>query len=572
MKLLGSLLALAVIGAPLFVIVAAITALCWWLYQDIDGVRGLAIIVKPLSKLIEEDAFMAIPLFIGAGAIMTEGGLAKRLVDVMRASIGWMPGGLAVASVVACMFFAAISGSSPVTLIAVGSIMFPAMIKNRYPENFSLGLIMTAGSLGCLVPPAIAMLIYAISVQGIGAVDPSELFIAGMVPAFFIAGVLAMYSIYIGVGVENPQASVARRLLLAAGWTLLMCTGPGLLVVGSLLGKFDVRAWARELWSGIWALLLPILVLGGIGAGLYVPSEAGAVAVVYSLFVTMFVYRELDLGGVIRVLANAGKLMGMLILIIGLAFSLNEFLAAIEIDSKLEQLVRDWDLGPVTFLLLVNLVLIVLGALMDSISATLIFAPMLAPIAVTTYGMDPLHFGIVFVVNMEIGYLMPPVATNLFVAAAVFKKPFGQVARAVLPTLGMTCAALVLFMYVPTCSLGLVNLTRGEEIWSPFPWDGADGTERAGEAGGASALGDLSVQSMEDTMNLDGGLGKTSDELLDELEDIYSAETHADGDAADGGAADGDGGVPDLGGSFLEQFGGDGAGAPDDDPDDNDDE
>ncbi|HUH01984.1 MAG TPA: TRAP transporter large permease [Kofleriaceae bacterium] len=562
MKLLASLLGLAVIGAPLFVIVAAITGLCWWLYQDIDGIRGLAIIIKPLSKLIEEDAFMAIPLFIGAGAIMTEGGLAKRLVDVMRASIGWMPGGLAVASVVACMFFAAISGSSPVTLIAVGSIMFPALMQNRYPENFSLGLIMTAGSLGCLVPPAIAMLIYAIAVQGDGAVDPSELFIAGMVPALVIAGVLSMYSIYTGVTMADPGASLGKRLVRALLWTLLLFTGPGLLIVGALMGKFDFRVWARQLWSGFWALLLPIIVLGGIGAGLYVPSEAGAVAVVYALFVTAFVYRELDFPGVVRVLANAGKLMGMLILIIGLAFSLNEFLTAIEIDAKLEQLVRDWELGPVTFLLLVNLVLIILGALMDSISATLIFAPMLAPIAVNTYGMDPLHFGIVFVVNMEIGYLMPPVATNLFVAAAVFKKPFGQVARAVLPTLGMTCAALVLFMYVPTCSLGLVNLTRGEPVWSAFPWDGVDGTQREADPGGASALGNLSVQSMEDTMNNDGGVGQSADELLDELEDIYSVETQGgDGDSA----ATEDGGVPDLGGSFLEQFGG--AGDDDDDDD-----
>lgn len=553
MKTLGALLGFALLGAPLFLIVAVVTAMCWWVYRDVGDLEGMSIIVKPLAKLIEQDQFMAIPLFIGAGAIMTEGGLAKRLVDAARAVIGWAPGGLAVASVVACMFFAAISGSSPVTLIAVGSIMFPAMVKNRYPENFSLGLIMTAGSLGCLIPPAIAILIYAISVQGTGAVDPSEMFIAGLVPAFIISGALAVYSIYVGIEIEagGGKQSFPIKLAKALGWTVALTVGlPLVLIWGHRKGKFDAREAGRAVLDGLWALLLPVIVLGGIYGKLYVPSEAGAVAVVYSLIVTVFIYRELDWKGLIQVLANAGKLMGMLILIIGLAFSLNEFLAAIEIDTKLEQLVRDWEMGPVTFLLLVNLVLIVLGALMDSISATLIFAPMLAPIAVNTYGMDPLHFGVVFVVNMEIGYLMPPVATNLFVAAAVFKKPFGQVARAVVPTLLMTIAALILFMYVPTCSKGLVNFSRGEAIWEPFPWDGKPVKEGAA-AGGASELGDLSVKSMEDTgFGNDGGTEQAEEDLYDKLDDIYDVD-----EPAPAPKGDGDSDAPDLGGSFLDQYG-----------------
>jgi C4-dicarboxylate transporter DctM subunit len=173
-KLLGTLLGLAFVGAPLFVIVTAVAVLCWYLYRDVDSFERLAIIVKPFSKLIEQDEFLGVPLFIAAGAIMTEGGLARRLVAVARATVGWLPGGMGVASVLACMFFAAISGSSPVTLIAVGSIMFPAMVQQKYPENFSLGLIMTAGSLGCLVPPAISLLIYALAVQTEGAVDQRD--------------------------------------------------------------------------------------------------------------------------------------------------------------------------------------------------------------------------------------------------------------------------------------------------------------------------------------------------------------------------------------------------------------
>ena len=524
MRLLGALLSLAFIGAPLFVIITAVTVLCWWLYRGVDGFEHLAIIIKPFSKLIEQDEFLAIPLFIAAGAIMTVGGLAKRLVDIARATVGWVPGGLGVASVVACMFFAAISGSSPVTLIAVGSIMFPAMVQQKYPENFSLGLIMTAGSLGCLVPPAISLLIYALAVQNEGAVDQRELFLAGLVPAFVVAGALMLYSI--GTGLRIPGSREA----------------------------FSIKRVIESLREGIWAVVLPVLILGGIYGGMYTPSEAGGVAVVYSLVVTMGIYRELDLRRVVAALAEAGKLMGLLILIIGVTFSLNEFLAAVDlpigngeyvtgVDEWLELKFIEWDLGPVAFLLLVNLILIILGALMDSISATLLFAPILAPIAVTHYGMDPLHFGVVFVVNMEIGYLMPPVATNLFVASAVFKKPFGQVSRAVLPTLGITCAALLLFMYVPTCSKGLPNLASGREVWEPFPWDGTPAHERT-EASEAEQIGDKSSEALERIQHMgDGGVDKALDQ---QEEDPYGLN------AADAGAAATDGG---LGGSFVDEFG-----------------
>jgi len=439
----ATLLGLAALGVPLMVIIGAVTAVLWMSTGDVHGFEGLTRLVLPMEALITKDEFLAIPLFMASGAIMTKGGLATRLVDVMKAAVGWMPGGLGVASIAACMFFASISGSSPVTLIAVGSIMVPAMVSHNYPEKFALGLVMTAGSLGCIVPPALSMLIYAISVSGIqGNVDPSDLFLAGLGPAVFIAGALCLYAMWVGRKIKDDRP------------------------------RFSWRALGQASWRGLWALLLPVLILGGIYGGMFTPSRAGAVAVVYSLLVTMLIYRELTWKGVILALAEAGKLMGMLILIIGLAFGLNEYLADIQIDEVLKNLVIQWDLGPVAFMLLVNVVLIVLGALMDSISATLIFAPMLAPIAVGHYGMDPLHFGVVFVVNMEIGYLMPPVATNLFVAAATFKKSFEMVAKAVMPTLAITIGALIVFMYVPSCSKGLVNLKDGVAVWEDFPWDG----------------------------------------------------------------------------------------------------
>jgi C4-dicarboxylate transporter DctM subunit len=432
----GVILALAAIGSPLFVIVGTATALCFALFvPESGGMADLLPIMQNMEGLLTKQEFLAVPMFMASGAIMTAGGIARRLVDIARAGLGWLPGGMAVAAVVACMFFAAISGSSPVTLIAVGSIMLPAMTQLRYPENFSLGLVTTAGSLGCLVPPSISMLIYAISTSGsVASVSPDEMFLAGLIPALFIGGLLSLYSIWVGRKIPGERP------------------------------KFEAAKFGRAIVDGVWALLLPVVVLGGIYGGLFTPSEAGAAATVYALVVTMVIYRELDVKKLYATLIDAAALMGSLILIIVLAFGLNEFLALIQVSDRLMDLIRAMDLGPIGFMLLVNVVLILVGALMDSISCTLIFAPMLAPVAYRLYGIDPLHFGVVFVVNMEIGYLMPPVATNLFVSAAVFRKPFGQVVRAIWPTLAITCAALVVMMYVPTISKAAVNWKRDVAI------------------------------------------------------------------------------------------------------------
>ncbi len=438
------LLFLALIGSPLFVILGTATALCFAFFlPEAHGLVGLLPVMQNMEGLVTKQEFLAIPLFMASGAIMTAGGIAKRLVDVARAALGWMPGGIGIASVAACMFFAAISGSSPVTLIAVGSIMFPAMVQSKYPENMALGLVTTAGSLGCLVPPSISMLIYSISTTATSAsVTPDDLFLAGLLPAVFIAGLLCVYAFVKGLKIPGSREPFSFTKL---------------------------RVAVRE---GIWALLLPVIVLGGIYGGMYTPSEAGAVATVYSLVVTVGIYRELKARWLMACLMEAATLMGSLILIILLAFGLNDFLALIQIQDKLMALIRWMELGPVGFLLLVNVILIVIGALMDSISCTLIFAPMLAPVAYELYGIDPIHFGVVFVINMEIGYLMPPVATNLFVAAAVFRKSFGQVTRAVVPTLAITCLALGVVMYVPTLSKAAVNLKRGKPAYQAFPFGG----------------------------------------------------------------------------------------------------
>lgn len=499
---------LAAIGVPLFVIVGVATALCFvWFTPDHQTLFDLLPVTQNMEGLLTKQEFLAIPLFMAAGAVMTAGGIAKRLVDVAHAALGWLPGGMAVASVAACMFFAAISGSSPVTLIAVGTIMLPAMVKAGYPDNFSIGLITSAGSLGCLVPPSIAMLIYSISLSGSpAAVSPEDLFLAGLVPALFIAGLLAAYSVWVGRHTTHRETFEWARL-------------------------------GAALRDGSWALMLPIVVLGGIYGGLYTPSEAGASAVAYALAVTFFIYREMTVKKLLTTLVEAATLMGSLILIIVLAFGLNEFLALIDIQERLMNLIRDMNLGPVGFMLLVNVLLIVIGALMDSISCTLIFAPMLAPVAKELYGIDPLHFGVVFVVNMEIGYLAPPVATNLFVAAAVFKKPFGQVVRAVLPTLAIVCFALVVIMYVPTISKAAVNWKYDLALGQAFPWDGkpAEGADEGDEAAATGEGDEAPAQKKGPSGGID--LGKLTAKALDEVEEEEAAEEEAAENARNAGDA-----------------------------------
>ncbi len=342
--------------------------------------------------------------------------------------------------------------------------MFPALVDSGYPKRFAVGLIASAGSLGCMIPPAISMLIYAISVQGSAAVDPADLFLAGLIPALFISGLLALYAIWVGWSVPGSRE------------------------------PFD----AAKLWStfkgAAWSLTLPFLVIGGIYGGVFTPTEAGAVAFAASLIIATLIHGDVSPRVLPGILAEAATLIGSLILIVVLAFGLNDFLAEIDAPGRIRTWVEAADLSAWQFMLLVNLILIVLGALMDSISATLVFAPIFAPVAIHHYGIDPLHFGVVFVVNMEIGYIAPPVATNLFVAAAIFRQPFLEVAKAILPTLGIITAALIVLIYVPTFSKVAINYRDGEALVEAFPWDGPkgaesepDGSEPADSSGPAEA-------------------------------------------------------------------------------------
>jgi C4-dicarboxylate transporter DctM subunit len=422
----GAIAAALLLGQPLFVLMGALGTLLLATVSGLGTLSDLTVVVRKLLELASKEVLLAIPFFVVAGELMTQGSLARRLVDVMKATFSWMPGGLAVSAVAGCVFFAAISGSSPVTVVAIGSIMVPALLKAKYPDGFSIGLLTTAGSLGILIPPSIPMIVYSIMVSSTTPVDPTDLFLAGIVPGLFIGALLAGYSIVIGAKHKIPRE------------------------------PFSFATWKAEMARGFWSLMLPLIILGGIYGGIFTATEAAAVSVIYALVVELFLHKELTPKKLVDVAEQSMVVMGSLLVIIALAITLNYFLVLEQIPDAMVDWLKAQDLSRNGFLILVNLLLLVVGCFMDIMSAILILAPMLAPMAAAV-GINPIHMGIIFIVNLEIGYLTPPVGLNLFVSSTLFKRSLGFVIRAVLPTLVIMLVSLVAITWVPAFSLGLVE-------------------------------------------------------------------------------------------------------------------
>lgn len=460
---MGAIL-LALVGAPLFLVIGVATVACVSQIQGID----VSNIAKDMYEAVKKEELLAIPFFVLAGNIMTEGAIAERLVNLARAVMGRTPSGLGLASIFACVIFAAISGSSPVTVIAVGSIMFPMLVKERYPEKFSLGVLTSAGSLGIIIPPSVPMIIYAImvsqSLQIVGKdmidpesgvlpggwdpsvlmVSPNDLFIAGVLPGLFIAGALAVFTLY-RTRPSLPHIDIVEPEIEGSYW-------------GNVF---------KELKHSWLSMLLPVLILGGIygvlGPLKFTVTEAAAVAVVYALLVELVLHRftEPDKSKLLHpkklpdVLAKSGVMMGSLFLIIVLAIAFNKFLSAQMIPQAATELITGSVSEKWQFLILVNLFLLALGCIMDIISAILIVAPLLAPIAMS-YGIHPLHFGIMFIVNLELGYLTPPLGINLFVSSTVFNRPVVDVIKATVPFLILMLFCLAAIVAVPWLSTALI--------------------------------------------------------------------------------------------------------------------
>jgi len=426
-------LIMILMGAPLFLAIGVAALSCVVLLQGFSPDH----VAKDMFEAVKKQELLAIPFFVLAGNIMTQGTIAKRLIGVAKALVGRTPGGLGIATIGACVIFAAISGSSPVTVIAVGGIMFPMLVRDRYPENYSLGVLTSAGSLGIIIPPSVPMIVYAIMVSSKdNPVSPNDLFIAGVLPGLLIAGLLVFYTLY-----QTRPRPGAPQILLP-----------------EIKGSYGANL-AKELWVSLPSLMLPILVLGGI-YGLLGPlkfdvTEAAGIAVVYALFVELVVHRELKIKALPKIISDAGVMMGSLFLIIVLALAFNKFLA----ERYIPQAAAEWLAGHVhsewQFLILVNLFLLAIGCIMDILSAILIVAPLLAPIAYS-FGIDPVHFGIIFIVNLELGYLTPPMGINLFVASTVFERPLGSVIKSVIPFLLIMLVALVIISWVPMLSTALL--------------------------------------------------------------------------------------------------------------------
>ncbi len=413
-----------ILGTPLFTVLGIITLGC--LYFLGDGI--LTEMIADMFNAVNKDVLLAIPFFIIAGQIMTSGSIARRLVEVAKSLVGWMPGGLAVTAIFACLFFAAISGSSPVTVIAIGTMMFPALMKEQYKENFSIGLITSAGSLGILIPPSIPMIIYAIVVStSIAPISVADLFIAGILPGLLIGLLFAVYAVI-------TQRRHYRE-------------------------QFEPKKFFRAFSQGIWALFLPVLILGGIYGGFFTPTEAAAVAVVYAFVVEVFIHRELKISQIPGIFIQGSIVMGTLFLIIVIAISFNQFLALERIPFHAAEWLTNFVDSKILFLILVNIFLLILGCFMDIMSAILIVGPLLGPIAVE-FGIHPVHFAIIFIVNMEIGYLTPPLGLNLYVSSSIFQKRIGHVIMSTVPFTVIMLIALILITYVPQISLTLVELFR----------------------------------------------------------------------------------------------------------------
>jgi tripartite ATP-independent transporter DctM subunit len=409
----------AACGAPLFVVFGSLAMLLF----NADGINVQAVIIEML-RMASAPTLVAIPLFTFAGYLMAESSSPQRMVNLYRALFGWMPGGLAICAFIACAFFTSFNGASGVTIIALGGLLYPLLIKEGYPERFSMGLLTTGGSLGLLFPPSLPLILYAL----VGQVNVDALFLAGTVPGILLIALLSMFSIRAG----NKYAVLRQPFEWKKVWPALKEAG--------------------------WIIPLPFIILIGIYGGLFAASEAAAVTVVYVLIVHVFIYKDINWRkDVPRIASDSMILVGGVLIILGCALGFTNYLVDEQVPMKILELMRQFIHSKLMFLLILNVFLLVVGCLMDIFSAIIIVVPLIAPIA-QEFGVNPIHLGIIFLTNLEIGYIHPPLGLNLFISSLRFKKSILQLSLSVLPFLAILLIALAIITYVPGLSLWLVHL------------------------------------------------------------------------------------------------------------------
>jgi len=426
LMLIALLVLLLILGAPLFVVILAATLIGFG-SAEID----LSVIAIELYRITETPLLIALPLFTFAGYILSESNASERLLRLTRIFIGWMPSGLAIVSIIACAIFTAFTGASGVTIVALGALLLPALLKEGYDEKFSLGLVTTTGSLGLLLPPSIPLILYGIIVQQMNIGQPfalTELFLAGLFPCLLMISILSAWVIW------TTRHRVRNIEKIA----------------------FTKKEAYQAIRDAAWEIPLPVFILLGIFGGFLAVSEIAAVTALYVLIVECLIYKEIKLSLLIKIMSESMQMVGGILLILAISMAFTNYLVDAEVPMHLFGWVKENVSSRITFLILLNIFLLILGAILDVFSALVIVVPLIVPVAIG-YGIHPIHLGIIFLANMQIGYFTPPVGMNLFIASYRFNKPITELYQATLPFMLVLLFCVVVITYVPWLSIWFIE-------------------------------------------------------------------------------------------------------------------
>jgi C4-dicarboxylate transporter DctM subunit len=410
-------LLLAIFGIPIFVVISGLA-----LYLLYSGQIDSSAMIIEMHRMATTPILVALPLFTFAGYLLSESGTPKRLIRLSNAVLGWLPGGLSIIALVTCATFTALTGATGLTIIALGGILLPAMLRGNYPEKFSLGLLTTSGTLGLLFPPSLLLIIYAI----VAKVRIDQLFLAGILPGILLVVLLSLYSVEKAVLAKVPRT------------------------------KFNLLEVFKAIKEAIWELPLPIVILGGIYSGYFAVSEAAAITAAYVLLIEVVIYRDIKWRELPQIMRKSMVLVGAILIILGAALGLTNYLINEEIPMRVLDFFKGRIASPFVFLVVMNFFLLAVGCIMGTFSALTVVVPLVTPIA-DAYGIHPIHLGIIILTNLEIGASIPPLGINLFISSIRFEKPVLRLYWASLPFIAVLLIALIIITYFPGLSLALLK-------------------------------------------------------------------------------------------------------------------